>query len=164
MAAELLLREIWPGVRARAPKAELVLGGADAPGSLRRLATRTEGARLLSPVPDMRALLASARVAAVPVDMGTGTPNKVYEALEAGCAVVATPAAAARAVLDGVAAPLRTAADPEAFAREVVALLHDDGAAAALGGAGRAFAVAHADRKVVAMRLALLLRDAAVGA
>ena len=164
VAAELLLREIWPGVRARAPKAELVLGGADAPGSLRRLATRTEGARLLSPVPDMRALLASARVAAVPVDMGTGTPNKVYEALEAGCAVVATPAAAARAVLDGVAAPLRTAADPEAFAREVVALLHDDGAAAALGGAGRAFAVAHADRKVVAMRLALLLRDAAVGA
>lgn len=164
VAAELLLREIWPGVRARAPKAELVVGGADAPRRLRRLAAATEGARLVSPVPDMRALLASARVAAVPLDMGTGTPNKVYEALEAGCAVVATPAAAARAVLDGVAAPLRTAAGPEAFAREVAALLHDDGAAAALAGAGRAFAVAHADRKVVAMRLALLLRDAAVGA
>ncbi len=164
VAAELLLREIWPEVRARAPRAELVVGGADAPKSLRRLAAATPGARLVSPVPDMRALLASARVAAVPVDMGTGTPNKVYEALEAGCAVVATPAAAARSVLDGVAAPVRTAADATAFAREVAALLADDGAAEALGSAGRAFAVAHADRKVVAMRLARLLRNAAEGA
>lgn len=164
VAAELLLREIWPKVRERAPHAELVVAGADAPGALRRLAEATAGARLVSPVSDMRALLASARVAAVPVDMGTGTPMKVYEALEAGCAVVATPAAASRAVLDGAAAPLRTAADPAAFAREVALLLSDDGAADALGAAGRAFVVAHADRRVVALRLARLLRDAAEGA
>lgn len=164
VAAELLLRDIWPGVRARVPKAELVVGGADPPKRLCRLADATKGARLVSPVHDMRALLSTARVAAVPVDMGTGTPNKVYEALEAGCAVVATPAAAARAVLDDVAAPLRVAADPVAFALEVAALLEDDGAAAALGGAARAFAVAHADRKVLALRLARLLRAAAEGA
>jgi glycosyltransferase involved in cell wall biosynthesis len=95
--------------------------------------------------------------------MGTGTPNKVYEALEAGCAVVATPAAAARVVLDGVAAPVRTATDATAFAREVVALLTNEGAAAALGDSGRAFVVAHADRRVVALRLAKLLRTAAGG-
>lgn len=164
VAAELLLRTIWPEVRRQAPGAELVVGGADAPDALRRLATATTGARLVSPVPDMRALLGSARVAAVPVDMGTGTPNKVFEALEAGCAVVATPAAAARAALDGVAAPLRTAAEPSAFAREVVSLLADAAAAEALGSAGRAFAVAHADRRVVAMRLARLLRGAAEAA
>jgi glycosyltransferase involved in cell wall biosynthesis len=109
----------------------------------------------------MRALLCEARVAAVPVDMGTGTPIKVYEALEAGCAVVATPAAAARAVLDGVAAPVRTADGAEAFAREVAALLVDEGAAAAQGEKGRAFIVAHADRRVVSLRLASLLRAAA---
>jgi glycosyltransferase involved in cell wall biosynthesis len=161
VAAELLLREIWPEVRARALRAELVVGGADAPGSLRRLAGATAGARLVSPVPDMRALLCSARVAAVPVDMGTGTPNKVFEALEAACAVVATPAAAARAVLDGVAAPMRTAGDARAFAAELAALLDDDGAASALGEAGRAFVVAHADRRIVALRLAKLLAAAA---
>jgi Glycosyltransferase len=164
VAAELLLREIWPRVRERVPGAELVVGGADAPASLRRWADLTPGARLVSPVSDMRALLLSARVAAVPVDMGTGTPNKVYEALEAGCAVVATPAAAARAVLDGVAAPLRTASGPEAFAREVTDLLSDAGSAEALGAAGRAFAVAHADRGEIAQRLAQLLRRAAEGA
>jgi len=164
VAAELLLREIWPRVRGRVPGAELVVGGADAPASLRRLAEGTPAARLVSPVSDMRALLLSARVAAVPVDMGTGTPNKVYEALEAGCAVVATPAAAARAVLDGVAAPLRTAADPEAFAREVSDLLADAESAEALGAAGRAFAVAHADRGEIARRLARLLSRAAEGA
>lgn len=163
VAAELLLREIWPEVRARVPRAELVIGGADASRSLRRLASATAGARLVSPVADMRALLCEACVAAVPVDMGTGTPNKVYEALEAGCAVVATPAAAARVVLDGVAAPVRTATDASSFAREVVALLTNEGSAAALGDSGRAFVVAHADRKVVALRLAKLLRSAAGG-
>lgn len=161
VAAELLLREIWPGVRARVPRAELVVGGADAPRALRRLASATEGARLVSPVADMRALLCTARVAAVPVDMGTGTPIKVYEALEAGCAVVATPAAASRAVLDGVAAPVRTADGAEAFTRELAALLADAGAAAALGERGRAFVVAHADRRVVGLRVAGLLRGAA---
>ena len=164
VAAELLLREIWPRVRERVPGAELVVGGADAPASLRRLADVTPGARLVSPVGDMRALLLSARVAAVPVEMGTGTPNKVYEALEAGCAVVATPAAADRAVLDGIAAPLRTASGPEAFAREVTELLSDAQSAEALGEDGRAFAVAHADRGEIARRLARLLRRAAEGA
>ncbi|MBK8595912.1 MAG: glycosyltransferase [Holophagales bacterium] len=163
VAAELLLREIWPGVRARVPRAELVVGGADAPRSLRRLASATVGARLVSPVSDMRALLSEARVAAVPVDMGTGTPIKVYEALEAGCAVVATPAAASRAVLDGVAAPVRTADGPAAFARELAALLSDEGAAAALGDRGRAFVVAHADRRVLGLRLAGLLCGAGKG-
>jgi len=161
VAAELLLREIWPAVRARAPRAELVVGGADAPPSLRRLAAATDGARLVSPVPDMRALLCAARVAAVPVDMGTGTPNKVYEALEAGCAVVATPAAAARTVLEGVAAPVRSAGSPGEFSRALADLLADEGAASALGEAGRAFVVAHADRRVVALRLAKLLAAAA---
>lgn len=161
VAAELLLREIWPGVRARVPRAELVVGGADAPRALRRLASATVGVRLVSPVADMRALLCTARVAAVPVDMGTGTPIKVYEALEAGCAVVATPAAASRAVLDGVAPPVRTADGAEAFTRELAALLEDSGAAAALGERGRAFVVAHADRRVVGLRLAGLLRGAA---
>ena len=161
VAAELLLREIWPGVRARVPRAELVIGGADAPRALRRLASATDGARLVSPVADMRALLCTARVAAVPVDMGTGTPIKVFEALEAGCAVVATPAAASRAVLDGVAAPLRTAEGAGAFAREVATLLADEGTAAAQGERGRAFVVAHADRRVVGLRLASLLRGAA---
>ncbi len=160
VAAELLLREIWPGVRARVPRAELVVGGADAPRALRRLASATEGARLVSPVADMRALLCGARVAAVPVDMGTGTPIKVYEALEAGCAVVATPAAASRAVLDGVAAPVRTADGAASFARELATLLADEGAASALGERGRAFVVAHADRRVVGLRLAGLLRGA----
>jgi glycosyltransferase involved in cell wall biosynthesis len=161
VAAELLLREIWPVVRSRVPRAELVVGGADATTALMRLADATEGARLVSPVPDMRALLATARVAAVPLDMGTGTPIKVYEALEAGCAVVATPAAAARAVLDGIAAPVRTAEGAGAFAGEVASLLADEAAAAARGEEGRAFVVAHADRSVLAARLASLLLGAA---
>jgi glycosyltransferase involved in cell wall biosynthesis len=111
----------------------------------------------------MRALLCSARVAAVPVDMGTGTPMKVFEALEAGCAVVATPAAAARAKVDGRPAPLRAAGDSASFAREVAALLGDEAAAAAAGDAGREFVVAHADRSAVALRLAERLRAAAAG-
>ena len=77
---------------------------------------------------------------------------------------MATPAAAARTVLDGDAAPLRAASGPEAFAREVAALLADAASAEALGQAGRDFAVAHADRGEIARSLARLLRRAAEGA
>ena len=159
LAVRRLLRDIWPRVRRAVPDARLLLGGADAPGELRASDGR-EGVEVVSPVADMAAFLRRARVAAVPVDLGTGTPNKLFEAFEAGAAVVASAGVIARASSAGARAPARAAATDEEFAREIAAYLTDPGRAARDGAAGRAFVEAHADRRASVAAFAAAYRAA----
>ena len=100
LAVKRLLDDIWPRVRRDVPAARLVLGGADAPAWLLARSGK-DGLEVVSPVADMAAFLRTARVAAAPVAMGTGTPNKIFEAFEAGAAVVASPEVAERAAAGG---------------------------------------------------------------
>jgi glycosyltransferase involved in cell wall biosynthesis len=159
LAARRLLRDIWPRVRRAVPDARLLVGGADAPGEVRASHGRL-GVEVLSPVPDMADFLRRARVVALPVDLGTGTPNKLFEAFEAGAAVVASAGVIARASSPGASAPARAAATDEEFAREITAYLTDPELAARDGAAGRAFAEAHADRRASVAALAAVYRAA----
>lgn len=145
LAVKRLLDDIWPRVRRDVPEARLVLGGADAPTWLLARSGR-DGVEVVSPVPDMAAFLRGARVAAAPVAMGTGTPNKLFEAFEAGAAVVASEAVVARAGTGGEAPPARTARTDGEFAAALVELLRDPAIAEAEGARGRAWVEAHADR------------------
>jgi glycosyltransferase involved in cell wall biosynthesis len=88
-AAMWLIREIWPLIRAERPGATLVIGGADAPAAIRAAHGR-DGITVQSPVDDVTALTRSVKVALFPVRFGTGQSNKVLEAAEGGCAIVAT--------------------------------------------------------------------------
>ncbi len=153
------LLDLWPAVRKAVPGARLLLGGADAPGWVRRR-SREVGVEVVSPVPDMAAFLRDARVAAAPVALGTGTPNKVFEALEAGLAVVASPEAAARAAAGGEAPPVTVARTDGEFASALAALLSDAGAAEAEGRRGRAWVEAHADRRASVAALAAAYAEA----
>lgn len=153
LAVRQLLREIWPRVRREAPEARLLLGGADAQPEFRSV-DGAEGIDVTSPVEDMAVFLRRARVVAVPLTLGTGTPNKLFEAFEAGCAVVASPEAAARATADGVPPPGRVAGTPEEFASALLSYLRDAGKAAEDGGRGRAWVEAHADRRLAVAALA----------
>jgi glycosyltransferase involved in cell wall biosynthesis len=146
LAARRLLREIWPRVRRAAPGCRLLLGGADAPPEIRS-ANGRDGVEVVSPVSDMAAFLRIARVVVAPVDLGTGTPNKLFEAFEAGAAVVASPGVVARAATTGHALPARAAATDEDFAREIAGYLADPQSAAKDGAAGRAFVEKYADRR-----------------
>ncbi|MGZ5381056.1 MAG: glycosyltransferase [Thermoanaerobaculia bacterium] len=159
LAARRLLRDIWPRVRRAVPDARLLLGGADAPGEVRASEGR-EGVEIVSPVTDMAAFLRRARVVALPVDLGTGTPNKLFEAFEAGAAVVASAGVIARASSSGARAPARAAATDEEFAREITAYLTDPERAARDGAACRAFAEAHADRRASVAAFAAAYRAA----
>jgi len=159
LAARRLLRDIWPRVRRAVPDARLLVGGADAPADV-RASDGQEGVEVVSPVADMAAFLRRARVAAVPVDLGTGTPNKLFEAFEAGAAVVASAGVIARASSSGARAPAREAATDEEFANELTAYLTDPGRAARDGAACRAFAEAHADRRASVAALAAAYRGA----
>jgi glycosyltransferase involved in cell wall biosynthesis len=112
----------------------------------------------------MAAFLRRARVVALPVDLGTGTPNKLFEAFEAGAAVVASAGVIARASSPGARAPARAAVTDEEFAREITAYLTDPERAARDGAACRAFAEAHADRRASVAALATAYRAAVEGA
>ncbi|MEO8587655.1 MAG: glycosyltransferase, partial [Acidobacteriota bacterium] len=93
------------------------------------------------------AFLRAARVVVAPVDLGTGTPNKIFEAFEAGAAVVASSGAATRAASSGVVPPARTADTDDEFARAIADYLGDPEGAARDGARGRAFVEVHADRR-----------------
>ena len=163
LAARRLLRDIWPRVRRAVPDARLLLGGSDAPAEIRASDGR-EGVEVVSPVGDMPAFLRRARVVAAPVGLGTGTPNKLFEAFEAGAAVVASEGVIARASPSGARAPAREAATDEEFANEITAYLTDPGRAARDGAACRAFAEEHADRRASLAALAAAYRGASESA
>jgi glycosyltransferase involved in cell wall biosynthesis len=162
LAVQTLLCETWPRVRQAVSAAELHLGGADAPAHLLRRHGR-DGVTVTSPIADMPSFLREVRVAVVPVDLGSGTPNKLFEAFEAGCAVVATPAALSRAADGESAPPGRSASSPAETAAAIVDYLRQPGAAAVDGRAGRAWVEVHADRRATLEALASLYARAAKG-
>ncbi|HEX8253053.1 MAG TPA: glycosyltransferase [Thermoanaerobaculia bacterium] len=89
-AVAWLLGEIWPAIRAARPNATLLIAGDRAPRRVRAL-HGSDGISVQSPVADIAAAARQVRVALFPVRYGTGQMNKVLEAAEAGCALVATP-------------------------------------------------------------------------
>ncbi len=133
-------REVWPRVRAQVPDAALeVVGRAPVPEVL--ALADGDGVTLAVDVPDVRPHLDAARVAVVPLRLGTGTRLKALEAMAAGRALAGTACGLAGLGLDGQAV---VADDPAALAAGVVSLLRDDARAAAVAAAGRAHVVATA--------------------
>jgi hypothetical protein len=121
-AARWLLDEIWPAIQALQPSATLIIGGADAPRSLRRTALR-RGVTLISPVDDISAFARDVRVALMVLRYGSGQSNKILEAAEAGCAIVGTPQAFRG--LAPLARHARIESSTGGFARAAVDLLAD---------------------------------------
>lgn len=90
-AAERLVRNIFPAVRAQVSDARLWIVGADPPAAL-GLAS-AGGVEVTGRVPDVTPYLDAAAVFAAPLRLGGGMRVKVLEALAAGKAVVASPRA-----------------------------------------------------------------------
>ncbi len=89
-AVELLLRQIFPRVRAAVPHAQLLVVGRRPPESLRRRAAATPGVRLVPDVPDVRPFLASCGLLVVPLRIAGGTRLKILEALACETPIVST--------------------------------------------------------------------------
>ncbi|MFH1175978.1 MAG: glycosyltransferase family 4 protein [Acidobacteriota bacterium] len=122
-------REVWPRLRSLRPTAEWWLAGARPARALRRLAL-LPGVRLLADPPDLARLIRGAAVAIAPLLAGSGTPNKVLEAMAEGTPVVTTPAGAEGLATAGRDA-FRVAGDGPGFARAVADLLANPEAARA---------------------------------
>lgn len=133
-AARWLATQILPLVRARVPDATVEIVGMSPPPEVHALG-RLPGVAVHADVASVVPHLNRARVAVVPVRVGTGTRLKALEALAAGRPVVGTTAGlAGLGIVDGQHALVVD--DTDGFSSAVVELLTDDARAASLVDAG----------------------------
>ena len=142
-----LCDEILPRIRAEIPLAHIVIVGQKPAPRIAALRERP-GVEVTGWVPDTRPYIADAAVYVVPLRMGSGTRLKVLEAMAMGKAIVST----ARGV-EGI--DLQRDRDaivvdsPDAFAREVIAVLRDEERRRALGQSARRLAEAKYDWRAI---------------
>jgi polysaccharide biosynthesis protein PslH len=114
-AARMLLDEIVPRARELRPELRVFIVGRAAKPFAR------DGVTVMSDVESVYPFLRRAKVAVVPITIGTGFPTKALEAAVSGAAIVGTPEVAAR-----FDAPIREARNARQFAGEIERLLADD--------------------------------------
>jgi glycosyltransferase involved in cell wall biosynthesis len=155
-----LVREVMPRVWAGASDITLTVAGSGlAPGIARALTDAR--VKLLGHVPDLRVLLAGARLAVAPLRYGAGIKGKVLEAWAAALPCAMTQTAAEGLPLAGVLAE-SVAEDGPGLARLIVALHADVARNSAIARAGRETLRRHfSQKRVDAALAAALVRPAA---
>jgi glycosyltransferase involved in cell wall biosynthesis len=152
-AAGVLIDDIMPRLRATLPDLELLIVGRDPTPELQARARQVPGVHVTGTVEDVRPWLERAAVFVAPLRYGSGMQNKVLEALAMQVPVVTTPVVAAGLCTGGAEAPLRVAADADAFAAATARLLGDHPARAALAAEGRRFVESHFSWETSALKL-----------
>lgn len=153
-AARLLIADIWPALRLREPSSRMVLAGADAPGEITSWNGRA-GTTVISPMENRSELLRRISIALFPVRYGTGQSNKILEAAEAGCAIIATPEAMRG--LDHLKPAAIVESDVKMFAEAASMLLNDRDRLETMRKSGREIVERHYSRAVTAERLRSLV-------
>jgi glycosyltransferase involved in cell wall biosynthesis len=127
--------EVWPRVRAEIPGATLEIAGRRPVPDVLSLGRRP-GISVLPDVPLMPPLLQRARIAVVPVRIGSGTRLKALEAMASGRPVVGTTIGLEGL---GIEAGVHAAVvdEPVEMAAALTKLLTDDSAAHQMAAAGR---------------------------
>jgi len=158
LAAEVLVRDIWPMVRTRVPNARLILAGSD-PEAVRSYPATDPSVTFTGFVEDLAELYAQARVVCCPILSGAGTRVKIIEAAAHARAIVSTTLGAEGLTFEnGREIVLRDGVAP--LAEECVRLLRDPAAAERLGIAARERARITYQQRTVVAQLERLFRAA----
>lgn len=128
--------EVLPHIRAHVPDATVAIVGLRPTARVRALA-ELPGVEVHADVPAVEPYLEAARVAVVPLRVGSGSRLKALEAMAAGRPVVGTVVGLGGLAIEPGRHAL-VADDPEGFAAASVRLLQDDALAGSLARAGRA--------------------------
>ncbi len=136
-AARRFARVILPRVRARHPRAEFVVAGADPAPGVRALAA-LPGVLVTAAVPDLRPSIWGAAIAVSPLRAGFGTKNRVLEAMALGTPVVASPRSLSGLAEVVAGQHVLAAASDDAMAEAVLTLLGDPALADRLAHEARA--------------------------
>ena len=115
---------IYPRIRAAVPDVEWLIAGAYPPPVVQALASDGSSVSVLGYVQDLTPYYQQSSVFVVPITRGSGTRLKILEAMACGIPVVTTTVGA-----EGIAVTpdhdVLIGDTPEAFAAQVVRLLHD---------------------------------------
>lgn len=149
-ALDWFTRKVLPRIRAREPRARLIVVGSDPPP--RHSLPEAEAIELIGFVEDVHQPLSRYALFICPILSGSGVRVKLLEAFASGIPVVSTYLGAeGLASVDSKICAL--ADDPEGFADRVVELLDDPEKAAAMAKRAREEVVAQRDIRVMTERL-----------
>lgn len=136
-AVRFFVDRVLPGVLRDVPDARFTAVGHEPPHDIAAMPARLPQVAVTGSVPDVRPYLEGAAVVVCPLRSGGGVKSKVLEGMAVGRPVVTTSVGAEgiEGARDGEHWIVRD--DPDAFAREVAALLRDPARRAAIGAAAR---------------------------
>ncbi len=141
-AAEWVIEQLLPVIRAKHPEAEFHIVGRN-PTARLLACSETPGLTIWGEVPDVKPFIVAANFVLAPLLIARGVQNKVLEAMAMTKPVVLTQEAATGiAAVDGehwLVAP----ADPEQMAARIEAALADPDALSELGASARQFVLDH---------------------
>lgn len=146
---------VWPQILGQIPDARLDIVGSGPPPEVMGLANQA-GVTVHPDVPDVAPFLARARVAVVPLRIGTGSRLKVLEAMAAGRPVVGTTIGVGGLEITA-GEDLLVGDDPDSLARELIGVLRDQAQAARLAERGRRLVEARYSWDQIGRRYADLL-------
>lgn len=145
IAADFLVKDVWPLVREACPDARLIVAG-NKPERIPSFAQRPAGVEFTGFVSELEMLYRRAAIVCCPILSGGGTRIKILEAAAHGKAVVSTVVGAEGLELrDGVEIALHDGAP--AFADACIELLGDPSRREALGRAAREAVARRYDRR-----------------
>jgi glycosyltransferase involved in cell wall biosynthesis len=148
---------VWPAIRASVPEAVLEIVGARPPAEILELG-EIEGVVVRPDVPDVVPFHERARVAVVPLRIGTGSRLKALEAMAAGRPVVGTTIGVGGIeVQDG--REVIVADQPSDFAAAVIRCLSEDELPRALAAHGRSLVERRYSWKRIGADYATLLEE-----
>jgi glycosyltransferase involved in cell wall biosynthesis len=155
IAADYLIRKIWPIIYSDSPNARLLIAGSK-PEKLESFADSPPGVEFLGFVDDLEKLYKEVAVVCCPILSGGGTRIKILEAAAHGKPVVSTTIGAEGIVLrDGIEILLRD--DPRSFAEACIRLIKDWKFADKIGQTARSTVSRLYDRNAVVKTIGLTL-------
>jgi len=141
--AHWFAHEVYPRVRERHPNTAFLIVGREPTRTVRALG-KLSGVVVTGAVDDVHRYFLNAAVSVAPLRMGSGTRLKILEAVALGTPTVATAIGVEGLDLER-GRQILIADTPEDFARCVVFLLENPGAAREMGQCGRRFVLDHYD-------------------
>jgi glycosyltransferase involved in cell wall biosynthesis len=157
LAADVLVRDVWPTVRAHVPNARLIIAGRQ-PHLLKSYSAAHPSVTFTGFADNLDQLYEQARVVCCPILNGAGTRVKIIEAAAHGRAIVSTTLGAEGLTFeDGKDIIVRDGVVP--LAEECVRLLQDRAAAERLGIAAREKARGTYEQRAVITQLERMFRE-----
>jgi glycosyltransferase involved in cell wall biosynthesis len=153
--------DILPRILSRVPDAHLYIVGQKPHVRLQILQT-SHHITITGWVADVVPYLHAAAVYIAPLRMGSGTRLKILEAMAAGCAIVATPLAAA-GLPESLRSSLVMTEHPHALADAVIQLLNDADKRHQMGASAHAAVQQHFDWSTIIPRLLNAYREIGLG-